>query len=390
MGICRGDHPRIRGEHHLHAGGRLPRDGSSPHTRGARSSCTAPAVSLSAADHPRIRGEHAKLAAKTSVGPGSSPHTRGAPVGVEVVGEWTGIIPAYAGSTSRTRRQGCRQTRIIPAYAGSTGFSPSMSAAVGDHPRIRGEHRPVQPRPGGDAGSSPHTRGAPSGPPRLSGSSRIIPAYAGSTSIAWGRQILPWDHPRIRGEHLGVGDEDPHFVGSSPHTRGAPPWRQLVAERCGIIPAYAGSTGSWRGSVRAGWDHPRIRGEHPGGGWHWNWALGSSPHTRGARFPRGRQRRLRGIIPAYAGSTPGVEAGRPGKADHPRIRGEHRRRSGSLSEGPGSSPHTRGAQHVQQSPHRRQRIIPAYAGSTSPAAARRWPSADHPRIRGEHVKLSYM
>ena len=56
----------------------------------------------------------------------------------------------------------------------------------------------------------------------------------------------------------------------------------------------------------------------------------------------------------------------------------------------GSSPHTRGARcrdfyHIPS-----VWIIPAYAGSTSwTAMARRMPK-DHPRIRGEHVKLSYM
>ena len=54
-------------------------------------------------------------------------------------------------------------------------------------------------------GSSPHTRGA-----RFVGAGAeqdpgIIPAYAGSTV----RDVPPanavTDHPRIRGEHLGVG-----------------------------------------------------------------------------------------------------------------------------------------------------------------------------------------
>ena len=50
------------------------------------------------------------------------------------------------------------------------------------------------------------------------------------------------DHPRIRGEHLVVGDEEHNHRGSSPHTRGAPPadLEGVVRER--IIPAYAGST----------------------------------------------------------------------------------------------------------------------------------------------------
>ena len=50
-------------------------------------------------------------------------------------------------------------------------------------------------------------------------------------------------------------------------------------------------------------DHPRIRGEHtvyidPKEG-----SDGSSPHTRGARGRVGPQETVHGIIPAYAGST---------------------------------------------------------------------------------------
>ena len=52
----------------------------------------------------------------------------------------------------------------------------------------------------------------------------------------------------------------------------------------GIIPAYAGSTPDWRGSIQREKDHPRIRGEH-------------------LRFRRVVLELVR-IIPAYAGSTP--------------------------------------------------------------------------------------
>ena len=194
-------------------------------------------------------------------------------------------------------------------------------------------------------------------------------------------------------------------MGSSPHTRGAPPRRLDVHVRQRIIPAYAGSTSdssATQGSVR---DHPRIRGEHCR---YWRFlpfSPGSSPHTRGARPIRATPRRRARIIPAYAGST--VRDVPPANAvtDHPRIRGEHDR--GYLRPGvpEGSSPHTRGALSVATTQLARQRIIPAYAGSTevqlagedqpegsSPhtrGARRHHPDrtgalADHPRIRGEH------
>ena len=92
------DHPRIRGEHPdgrsagqrddgiipAYAGStshaedsRLDMAGSSPHTRGARQSCSR--RPRGSRDHPRIRGEHARADVCHDVG--------------------LGIIPAYAGST---------------------------------------------------------------------------------------------------------------------------------------------------------------------------------------------------------------------------------------------------------------------------------------------------
>ena len=50
---------------------------------------------------------------------------------------------------------------------------------------------------------------------------------------------------------------------------------------------------------------------------------GSSPHTRGARWSAARDSDIRGIIPAYAGSTEIDNTESRLCRDHPRIRGEH-------------------------------------------------------------------
>ena len=153
--------------------------------------------------------------------------------------------------------------------------------------------------------------------------------------------------------------------GSSPHTRGAqPPYPHEIEERR-IIPAYAGSTRFWcrrRPRVR---DHPRIRGEHP--------------LVDGVRQPLPR------IIPAYAGSTSRATLLRESSEDHPRIRGEHVHIEAPRCPQMGSSPHTRGARYLEVAVDPIQRIIPAYAGSTASAHLRGWLGRDHPRIRGEHL-----
>ena len=234
--------------------------GSSPHTRGAPSNPLrslrgsgiipayagstpgSPPASTGAADHPRIRGEHVLVHVPSATPIGSSPHTRGAPHAAagDQVGD--GIIPAYAGSTRARRPR--RRDRA-------------------DHPRIRGEHWPRDTKPYWWC--------------------RIIPAYAGSTAPRCLGSTMRRDHPRIRGEHSRMDRPVAYRLGSSPHTRGAPPLPGLRSRPCGIIPAYAGST---------------LEGVMEDGG-----LDGSSPHTRGAQHLPRRKRRRDRIIPAYAGST---------------------------------------------------------------------------------------
>ena len=200
------------------------------------------------------------------------------------------------------------------------------------------------------------------------------------------------------------GDIPRGYVGSSPHTRGAQLVREQIVDVAGIIPAYAGST-SGRRRVRLRLpDHPRIRGEHHAKAFEaWN-VQGSSPHTRGARghggvrpSPIGSSPHTRGarvvarecllrqrIIPAYAGSTLGSFLLSFLSADHPRIRGEHSLRLPDIDPRWGSSPHTRGARSPRARCSGSRGIIPAYAGSTRDKARDDADMLDHPRIRGEH------
>ena len=275
---------------------------------------------------------------------GSSPHTRGA-------------------RSRRVRRS--RSLRIIPAYAGSTASRSGRQRSPRDHPRIRGEHFDRSVWAVLAEGSSPHTRGARRSTAATTASRRIIPAYAGST---------------LRGGAAVIG-----AVGSSPHTRGAQPGRRNRGDGAGIIPAYAGSTSRGLRLRRRLRDHPRIRGEHSNDAQSEAFSAGSSPHTRGAHTRGMRRPGVRGIIPAYAGSTGRPPAGAGGLSDHPRIRGEHGPRREAPTVPEGSSPHTRGA---PLSPTRHtiiMGIIPAYAGSTGVGLVISAVLPDHPRIRGEHA-----
>ncbi len=173
-------------------------------------------------------------------------------------------------------------------------------------------------------------------------------------------------------------------LGSSPHTRGAHQDFRDGRHAKGIIPAYAGSTPCTQPGRRLLRDHPRIRGEHDIITSTGCRPWGSSPHTRGAPWRICRWSPRTGIIPAYAGSTRRLGLGRRQAGDHPRIRGEH---TGDITANDfvaGSSPHTRGARLRTPPRPRPRRIIPAYAGSTSASTRSVGMSRDHPRIRGEH------
>ena len=278
--------------------------------------------------------------------------------------------------------------RIIPACAGSTPTRGRTSTRPKDHPRLRGEQ--VIP-------------------------CRIIPACAGSTVAGFAAKAAMEDHPRLRGEHDVGAPHRRARVGSSPPARGAHRRGRDDIRAVRIIPACAGSTGLSHGFCLRSQDHPRLRGEHflaltasPS-------ADGSSPPARGARGEAGPGACRPRIIPACAGSTSLRMYDRTSTSDHPRLRGEHQKKSGSHVGSQGSSPPARGAR--QRRPLRRLvegssppargalsnlalatmwlRIIPACAGSTYGTVSNKVRNVsnkvrnvDHPRLRGEHRSSS--
>ena len=130
-----------------------------------------------------------------------------------------------------------------------------------DHPRVCGEHRSDAIAAAKAEGSSPRMRGAPAavGPADLPAG--IIPAYAGSTAYMNREALIAGDHPRVCGEHGDAMSTVSSKSGSSPRMRGALPVLLAGARVRGIIPAYAGSTNQSlnpRGEDR---DHPRVCGE---------------------------------------------------------------------------------------------------------------------------------
>ena len=297
-----------------------------------------------------MRGEHPIAWVDANVMAGSSPHARGALRRLVVHARLAGIIPACAGSTIRY-------------VAGAL--------APGDHPRMRGEHTYSAVAPWPQVGSSPHAWGALSGLRPVVVDVGITPACAGSTRSSPCGASPRGDHPRMRGEHEKHGNPSTCDGGSSPHARGVLITCALLPCCVGIIPACAGSTrNSWPTSTLAR-DHPRMRGEHVGLFRTRLILAGSSPHARGAPDRPRRHAALRGIIPACAGSTRRRRRCPPQCRDHPRMRGEHSTSECDPVSRPGSSKARQVELAQRRRPRVAPGIIPACAGSTRPCGRSR-------------------
>ena len=152
---------------------------------------------------------------------------------------------------------------IIPAYAGNTSPRVCASTPLWDHPRVCGEHPHFSVVNNGGAGSSPRMRGTHARNRSGRRNPRIIPAYAGNTCSR--RQLRPCrrDHPRVCGEHPSLKPYSASFAGSSPRMRGTPELKTIFRKLRGIIPAYAGNTHISADPPQLRGDHPRVCGEHP-------------------------------------------------------------------------------------------------------------------------------
>ena len=294
------DHPRVCGEHAVLNSDALPFTGSSPRMRGtllhhalalasggiipayAGNTCETCEGSSDGGDHPRVCGEHAMVSATALAVRGSSPRMRG----------------------TQSRCRPCmRRTGIIPAYAGNTRGGSNATADIRDHPRVCGEHTSRNSSRRRMTGSSPRMRGTRHRRSVRSLRAGIIPAYAGNTGWYVSRYAARRDHPRVCGEHRILSGLVGRIQGSSPRMRGTP-WPSCEDKpHPGIIPAYAGNTTSRAAPCPDAWDHPRVCGEHTGVGAANVTAKGSSPRMRGTPVLRGIRTQGGRIIPAYAGNT---------------------------------------------------------------------------------------
>ena len=155
----------------------------------------------------------------------------------------------------------------------------------------------------------------------------------------------------------------------------------------GLIPTYAGNTSLVTVIAWVSRAHPHVCGEHPEPPRPQRNGSGSSPRMRGTRAGLLHFGAATGLIPTYAGNTPGGCArDRPGRA-HPHVCGEHSDAALLRREIAGSSPRMRGTRGLQGRHPLNQGLIPTYAGNTEPEFAVWCPAWAHPHVCGEHVLL---
>ena len=256
--------------------------------------------------------------------------------------------------------------RIIPALAGNTRTGVRPIRRHPDHPRSRGEYAFLEIPDKGHFGSSPLSRGIRRASSHLRAASGIIPALAGNTSVEWPRLPGDEDHPRSRGEYKDCIPWLKSLGGSSSLSRGIPQLHIGGGDLHRIIPALAGNTPLWTSGAFCSSDHPRSRGEYA-----------ITPQRGASRA---------GIIPALAGNTQGRWEWVFPIPDHPRSRGEYHYGRRRTAEVRGSSPLSRGIRQQAGFPQRLERIIPALAGNTQAGSHEPLRQRDHPRSRGEYKR----
>ena len=215
---------------------------------------------------------------------------------------------------------------------------------------------------------------------------RIIPARAGFTSRFAGTIVSGQDHPRSRGVYVAPFKPRQCHVGSSPLARGLliNNVRDGGAHR--IIPARAGFTCPRASGPEPPRDHPRSRGVYRSTRMRSASRRGSSPLARGLLIGGTSKMSADRIIPARAGFTFSGMISLGESTDHPRSRGVYQDPLHPDDEGRGSSPLARGL--LADSAHLQApgRIIPARAGFTDAEACNPSARRDHPRSRGVYSR----
>ena len=130
-------------------------------------------------------------------------------------------------------------------------------------------------------------------------------------------------------------------------------------------------------------DHPRVRGEKTPSCRRVATLTGSPPRARGKVSVPQHGGGALGITPACAGKSAPSRRHQAPTRDHPRVRGEKVRLPEVADRVMGSPPRARGKVPMQGTDWALQGITPACAGKSLRRYGRCQHTEDHPRVRGE-------
>ena len=201
-----------------------------------------------------------------------------------------------------------RTAGITPACAGKrTSFDADM-ANSGDHPRVCGEKKKMQPRKDKRMGSPPRVRGKAQESFLILCHHGITPACAGKRTVTTKEAFQKQDHPRVCGEKARPCGRLQRPQGSPPRVRGKVRLAGLHHLIYRITPACAGKSSFSIFFSRPAVDHPRVCGEKCMALFK-NWlVLGSPPRVRGKEHRQRQTVWKDGITPACAGKSDAAAA----------------------------------------------------------------------------------
>ena len=314
--------------------------------------------------HPHVCGEHFNAPALITWHLGSSPRMRGTHYIARRRIFWEGLIPTYAGNTSS--KFFCTSASWAHPHVCGEHTPLSVLPCWPDraHPHVCGEHVPLPSNLFYGAGSSPRMRGTQQEIATEWGGVRLIPTYAGNTSLLSPPFSRVKAHPHVCGEHMIRHCGLQVRSGSSPRMRGTPSSRGESLRHLRLIPTYAGNTARslpWCWGKRA---HPHVCGEHLPVSKQQQCLAGSSPRMRGTHRSELMTAPPMRLIPTYAGNTARPRVCVSPSSAHPHVCGEHSLRWWSMTCTPGSSPRMRGTHPTGRRSPRLGRLIPTYAGNT--------------------------
>ena len=148
----------------------------------------------------------------------------------------------------------------------------------------------------------------------------------------------------MRGEQIKKLLSDRTLAKSPPLARGTDAIRHAAITLFGITPACAGNSPLYRADCSCTEDHPRLRGEQTSHTRQSPAVRGSPPLARGTVICGFLLLKFCGITPACAGNSDVPIAKIPSGKDHPRLRGEQPKESYLLLPRVGSPPLARGTE----------------------------------------------